>query len=995
MSQRLEIERVRLNALTELAILDTPGEVCYDDIVEIAALVCGVPISLVTMVDSKRQWFKANIGLDNVTETPREVAFCAHAIEQDGIFEINDASQDPRFSGNPLVTGSPNIRFYAGSTLRLNNGAHVGTLCVIDDKPKCLSDKQRKILSLLSANVVRMLEARQITAKYAESEARFRALSTSAPVGIFSATNDGECTYSNERWQEIFGMNYADALGFGWADTLHPEDKNAVFAEWQRTAASGIEFDMNFRIQRAAGSIASVRAVSRPVMTADGAVTGHVGSVEDITERSERQEALRKSEVLLAETGAMASVGGWELDLPTKALKWTDQTFRIHDLEPGKQPSLETALSFYTNDSRPVIESAVSQALKDGSEWDLELPLVTSTGRRVWVRSVGRVETAFTKPIRLIGAVQDITEHVLQRQILQVTSDELAQQHELLSVTFQSIADAVITTDIEGYVTWLNPVAEHLTGWSTLQAIGKRLSTVFNIVYEDTRKPAPDPIATCLVNQNNVILKRNIVLISSSGAEFGVEESAAAIRGKNGELRGVVLVFHDVTEQRKMSNQMKHRAMHDMLTGLVNRSEFENQLRLALTLTAQNQVDHALLYVDLDQFKLVNDSCGHAEGDLLLVRIAKMISNIVQHGDTVARIGGDEFAVILRDCAIDQAVRIAQAICNTMREFRFLHGERRFRIGTSIGVVCLDDRWDNIEAAMQAADVSCYTAKEEGRNRVHVWYETDVAARKHREGTKWAARIEQALDEDRFELHAQKIHSIGTDERSTCAEVLIRMRDKDGKLVYPNSFIAAAERFCLATRIDHWVLRKAITSLRQLSDGNDVKTLFINLSGQSVGDREFHSKAIELLTNAGIDICQRLCLEITETAAVTNMEDASTFIDHVRALGVRVALDDFGAGASSFGYLKTLKVDVLKIDGQFIDSVVSDPLSSAAVRCFVEVAEIMGIKTVAEYVSNVQILKYLADIGVDYAQGFHLHRPEPLEQFLNDCSHHAAHAEAS
>lgn len=1100
---RLTEER-RLQALTDLAILDTPEEAAYSEIVEIAASICGTTISLITLVDADRQWFKANLGLDGVQDTPREVAFCAHTIQSDGIFEVYDAWSDPNFSDNPLVTGSPNIRFYAGVTLTLSDGARVGSLCVIDSQPKRLSDEQRRTLSLLSSTVVRLLEARRATSRFAESEAKFRALSNSAPLGIFSTTPTGECIYSNERWQDIFGLSYSDALGFGWTDTLHPEDKSEVFSEWERRKTDGMDFDMSFRIRQHNGTVVSVRTISRPVLNECGDITGHIGSVEDVTERNAQYEALARSEMLLAETGAMASVGGWEFEVATNILTWTDQTFRIHELPTNDIPTLEQAIAFYTPEAQVVISDAVSRALTEGRGWDLELPLVTAKNTAIWVRSVGRIESVNGRVVRVLGVCQDITTRVSQRKALEraherislatesgdigvwdwnvttnalewtpqmfsifglnektattdyalwinsvhpddrdtaeqylqdainstaatidtefrilwpdgsihhihatakiarddhgiatnvlgvnwdVTplrelSNELAEQHELLHVTLQSIGDAVITTDTQGRVTWLNPVAEHMTGWSVHQACNEAVSTVFKIINETTRKPAPNPVDECLTLNKMVTLASDTVLISRTGTEFGVEDSAAPIRSKSGKVLGVVLVFHDVSEQRRLNNEMQHQAMHDALTGLVNRTEFERRLQDALLSASENDATHALMYIDLDQFKLVNDSCGHSQGDHLLVQISKLLSDTVRNVDTVARIGGDEFALILNHHDAEQAKVVAQRICDSMAEFRFTHQGKRFRIGTSIGLVPIDQRWDNAAAAMQAADVSCYAAKDAGRNRVHVWYETDVALRERKENTEWATRIEHALDEELFELHAQRIYSLKGDTKQINAEILVRMRSDDGQLIYPRAFIASAERFHLATRIDRWVLKATIDLLVHRPDLSDVDTLFINLSGQSVGDREFHADIIKLLSEVGNDICQRLCLEITETAAVTNITDAAKFVRQIRKLGVRVALDDFGAGASSFGYLKTLKVDILKIDGQFIQGIVDDPLDGAAVRCFVDVAKVMGIRTVAEYVSDADILVCIKNIGVDYAQGFHLHRPESVESAL-------------
>ena len=1228
-------ETERLRSLAELGVLDSAPEREFDALVQAAALVCGVPISLISLIDTDRQWFKANVGMRGVTETPRELAFCAHAILEDGIFEVPDARLDPRFADNALVTGAPDIRFYAGATLRLSDGAHAGTLCVIDRQPRQLDAKQREVLGHLAAAAVHALEGRrallaeralretasqaaavlhnsldaivtlsldgtvthwnaaaqrlfgyspaemlgQPAAKLvpadrrdetgdletrlkdsragfnfetirlgrdgdaiavsislapirnaegeltgatkiirdvreqartahvlAESESRFKALSEVSPLGVFATDADGACTYSNGRWQGIYGLTLEQSLGDGWAATLHPDDGAAVFAEWQRTAALGVEFDMEFRILRTDGQTRTVRSRARANLASDGMVTGYVGSVEDITERlraeralhdervrlasiiegtgagtwewnvqtgetrfnerwaamightlneleptsvqtwlgrghpddlqrsvelldkhfagelpsydcearmrhhdghwvwvmargrvltwtpdgkaewmfgthmdiTERKrqdEALRKSEQLLNRTGEVAGVGGWELDLLTGGLWWSAQTRRIHGVAPDYVPVLSEAINFYAPEARPLIRAAVEQAMATAEGWDLELPLVQATGQRIWVRAVGAAEFEGDKPVRLVGAFQDVT-------ALRTVTAELAEQHELIRVTLQSIGDAVITTDASGTVTWLNPVAERMTGWLNAEAKGHPVGRVFHIVNEETRAPTENPVAICLQQGELAGLANRTVLISRNGDEFGIEDSASPIRNERGELLGVVLVFHDVTEQRRLSGEMSYRATHDALTGLVNRAEFETRLRRVLNKAHEDRSQHALLFIDLDQFKLVNDACGHSIGDQLLQQVSKLLGETVRARDTLARLGGDEFAVILEHCSSDQAQRVAQQICERMDEFRFMHDERRFRIGASIGLVPVDNRWGTTAAVIQAADTSCYAAKEAGRNRVHTWFDTDQAMRARNSEMQWAARLEQALDENRFALYAQRIHALDHQAHGLHAEVLLRMIDSDGSVVQPGAFLPAAERFHFASRIDRWVLRHAIDALRSLANLSTVDTLCVNLSGQSIGDRSFHRQAIDTLTEAGAQVCGRLCLEITETAAITNMADASVFIDQVRALGVRIALDDFGAGASSFGYLKNLNVDLLKIDGQFIRDLIDDPLDDAAVRCFVDVARVVGVKTVAEFVDRAEVLDRVREIGIDFAQGFLLHRPEPIEAVL-------------
>ncbi|MFZ6675923.1 EAL domain-containing protein [Undibacterium sp. Xuan67W] len=796
-------------------------------------------------------------------------------------------------------------------------------------------------------------------------------------------------------------------------------------------------------------------------------------------------------------------MGGWEVDLTTNKITWSDQTYRIHGVPVGQEQTLESAIAFYAPGARPIIQAAVSNAIETGAGWDMELPFNRMNGESIWVRVVGNVDFENGDPVRIVGAFQDVTFARAQRlqledaidrfslatesgqigiweynlidqtliwdplmyQIYGVTNSsplepyqlwaqqihpddlqntelalsqaiqggtpfdfefrliwpdasvrhvratariqrdesgtplkvvganwditklrrltaQLAEQHELLQVTLQSIGDAVITTDSKGAVSWLNPVAERMTGWLSSEAIGRPLTQIFNIVNEDTRKPTENPVATCMSQGKIVGLANHTVLISRDGEEFGIEDSAAPILNKSGELLGVVLVFHDVTEQRRLSGEMSFRATHDSLTGLVNRAEFEARLRKTLNSAHEDRSEHALMYIDLDQFKLVNDACGHSAGDQLLQQISKLLLETVRARDTLARLGGDEFAVILEHCSTEQAQRVAQQICDRMDDYRFVHDGKRFRIGASIGLVSVDLRWKNAAAILQAADTSCYAAKEAGRNRVHAWFDTDLAMRARHGEMQWAARIEQAIDENRFVLFAQKIVPLNDKEKGMHAEVLIRMLDEDRSIVPPGAFLPAAERFHLASRIDRWVLQHTLEWIKNLNDLQLVNTISVNLSGQSIGDRAFHAHAIETLRAAGHLICTKLCFEITETAAITNMADATIFIEQVRALGVKTALDDFGAGASSFGYLKSLSVDFLKIDGQFVKDIIDDPMDDVAVKCFAEVAKVVGVKTVAEFVDKPEVLSRLRDIGIDYAQGFLLHKPAPIDDLF-------------
>lgn len=788
--------------------------------------------------------------------------------------------------------------------------------------------------------------------------------------GIIVEANDAFCAISQFSREELIGASHRLINS-----RHHPRE---FFETMWRQISRGESWRGDICNRAKDGSLYWVDSVITPFKGGDGQITHFLSIRSDITQRKTQEEALRKSEQLLHRTGALASVGGWELEVASRRLTWSPQTFAIHGMPHDVAPTLEEALALYPTASRARIRVAIDKALNTGEGWDIELPFNHPDGRLQWLRMVGAAEIESGRLVRLHGAIQDVT-------ALREMSARMAQEHELLRVTLRSIGDAVITTDAQGRIAWLNPVAERMTGWVTAEAQGLPLERVFYIVHEQTRQPAPNPVADCLRRGEVVSLASQTVLISRSGMAYGIEDSAAPIRNEHGHVLGAVLVFHDVTEQRRLSGEMRYRAMHDTLTGLLNRAEFETRLGRLLQRVQEHHSEHALLYIDLDQFKLVNDACGHMVGDQLLQQVAKLLTDTVRTRDTLARLGGDEFAVILEHCTVEQAQRVAHQICERMEDFRFTHDERRFRIGTSIGLVPLDHRWQSTTAVMQAADTACYAAKEAGRHRVHAWFDTDQAMRLRQGEMQWATRLEQALDEDGFVLYAQAITPIrqGTGD-GLHLEVLLRLMDKSAGVVLPGAFLPAAERFHLSGRVDRWVLRQAIAQLSQQDHLRDIDMVCINLSGQSVGDRAFHQRAIDMLTAAGPEVCHCLCLEITETAAITNLVEAASFIAQLHALGVRIALDDFGAGASSFGYLKSLSVDLIKIDGQFIKDLIDDPLDDAAVRCFVDVARVVGVKTVAEFVDKPEVLQRVGDIGIDFAQGFLLHRPQPLEQVLRE-----------
>jgi len=557
----------------------------------------------------------------------------------------------------------------------------------------------------------------------------------------------------------------------------------------------------------------------------------------------------------------------------------------------------------------------------------------------------------------------------------------LFKEKELAQTTLQSIGDAVITTNQLGHVAYLNPIAEQLTGWSNAEAARRPLSEVFVILNEMTRATVENPVEKALRENRVVGLTNHTLLIARDGTEYAIEDSAAPIRDHEGRIIGAVLVFHDVSGARDMTRQILFQATHDALTGLINRREFELRLNRLLTSAEKEARQHALLYLDLDQFKVVNDTCGHAAGDKLLGQLTQLLQTCIQEPNTLARLGGDEFGVLLEDATLEQALEQANVLLEAIKNFHFVWQEQFFVLGVSVGLVALNkENHDTVGSALIAADTACYLAKDMGRNRIQIFRQEDAELINRSGQMHWVSRITRAIEQNRFCLYKQLIQPIGTNENSGQHwEILLRMVDEDGNIIPPGVFIPAAERYNLMPAIDRWVVQHALEAYRDLRaatpDWNDAFS--INLSGASFGEDSLLKFIRETLHHCAVP-AEAICFEITETAAIANLNRVIEFIDEMKALGCRFSLDDFGSGLSSFAYLKNFRVDYLKIDGAFVRDMVEDKVDHAMVEAIHHIGQVMGIRTVAEFVETDAILQKLTAIGVNYAQGYGIHRPEPL-----------------
>ncbi|HWU35405.1 MAG TPA: EAL domain-containing protein [Methylovorus sp.] len=569
----------------------------------------------------------------------------------------------------------------------------------------------------------------------------------------------------------------------------------------------------------------------------------------------------------------------------------------------------------------------------------------------------------------IIGAsrvVHDLTENHRIRQALIM---EQQRWHSMLS----AVRDAVITTDQRGHIEFLNTAAERLLGQALSRMGGQALRHFIDLA-EGSPQAGIDEILELSMREHRT-LDVPLRLLTGPGPAHRVLRGTVSPLSPDSRQKGTILVL-----QEAQSTASEHTDL-DPLTGIHNRAALETRLQDALTTAHAQGERHMLMYLDLDQFKIVNDTCGHAVGDALLKQIVSILRGCLSADALLARLGGDEFAILLLCCDSDTAGKLADDICSRIEAFRFAHEQKRFHVSASIGLVRIDHQWQDIGSLLQIANAACYTAKQEGRNRTHLYRDTDFAIKKHHEEIQWVNRLELALEENRFNLYCQRILPLNG-QGGMHGEILLRLPDGSGGMIPAGAFMPAAERFHITSRIDRWVTKRVLHWLIQHQHAiGHIDVLSVNLSGQSIGDRAFHDYMLELIA-AIPALYSKLCFEITETAAITNLADANSFISSMRRFGIRFSLDDFGSGVSSFGHLKNLDVDYLKIDGQFIRAIDSNVIDQAMVRCICEIASGTGLQTIAEYVETVEVESLLCSMGIDYTQGYLRHQPAPLDEML-------------
>ena len=847
-------EPQRLAALRKLGLLDTPSEERFDRITELASLTLDMPIALLSLIDEDRQWFKAKVGLPTI-ETSRDIAFCSHAVLSNSRdpFIVEDALDDSRFADNPLVTGDPSIRFYAGQVVRDPAGLPVGTLCVIDHKPRRLDERQKRALAHIATLVEQEFERGQVL---------------SLAEGLLSA----------DRSKSLILDTLSEGL------VLHDCDGRIV--QW------------NLATERLLG------------LTAD--------QLYGRTSLDERWQATHAD-----------------------GTPW-----------PGELHPAVTTLRTGT----PVVDAIMGVRYADDS--------------RIWLRVNSKPVTDEHGEVSGVLVVfADVTEETETRKLA-------AEVEARFRSAFDDAPIGMALVDDRFTLLEVNDAFGNITGYTAEVVVGSRWTSLCH----------PDDVADserawASLQKQHLPFRVEQRLVRADGAVIRVSVHASSVIDEvAGGTRAIVQVM-DVTEQHRFQSELAHMAAHDPLTGLANRRAFEVALSSHIARCARYGPDGALMMLDLDDFKRVNDTLGHNVGDQLIISAAQMLQQRLRTSDLVCRLGGDEFAILLTTGGPDQAQLVAQDIVEAIRTRTMTLNGRQIRMTASVGFAVFDGKDRTADEMLVNADLAMYDAKEAGRDRWAAYALDRYDGPRIKARLTWMNRIEEALDEDRFVLWAQPVVRL-SDDVTTAYELLIRMKDGSDDLIPPATFLYIAERFGLINRIDRWVLAQAASILGQAHRAGRDISVSANLSGHSLADESLLVFIEQLIEAEGFP-ASRLVLEVTETAAIANIAAARSFVEHLRGLGCRFALDDFGAGFGSFYYLKHLPFDFVKFDGEFIRNCLESATDQAIIRSLVQLARDLGKETIAEHVESNAVQTYLRQQGVDYAQGYHLGRPGPVDAMIH------------
>ncbi len=792
--------------------------------------------------------------------------------------------------------------------------------------------------------------------------------------GVVACNKEGKITHFNQAMRTICGLGATDIKGKQWPELfdIFKGDGHTPLCFDDSPFAQVLNgqaiMDNEMVIKREDG-YRHLLVSGQAIVNNNSTDVGAVLSLHDITERIVNEQKLRKSERELRAILDSMQDTYYRTNADGMVVSVSKSITNMLGYTPENGVGVDLAGLYVEPGGREKFLQALRE--NGGEVQNYQSAMWHKQGHVIWVSTSAHFHYDKDGNIDGVeGVTRDITE-------LKNAEAQLFKEKERAHITLQSIGDGVVTMDVEGNIEYLNPYAEQMVGCSSDSAIKRQLSSLLHFSDAATQVPLENPVSMCLEEEQVFVYNEHVHATRSDGTRFAVKLTVSPMRDPQGSIQGVVMVMHDVSEMWKMAQQLSYQASHDALTGLINRREFDRQLSQALERCRKTDRQHTLCYMDLDQFKIVNDTCGHIAGDRLLKQLSQVLVSDVRDNDIFARLGGDEFGLLLEGCSLDKAETIVEKIRKTVKGFRFTWEDKTFELGVSIGMVPIDKDSASVTELLSEADAACYVAKDLGRNRIHKYQHGDTDLVKHKSEMQWVNRIQQALKEDRFVSYCQSMQPLQCEDEPY-AEILIRMLDENGDIVLPGAFIPAAERYHLMTDIDRWVIRDVFSWLHGLT-GAEQQHYTINLSGQSVGDDKMLQFIIDCMHEYGIDP-SLICFEITETAAVANLDSARIFIAHLHELGCKFALDDFGSGLSSFAYLKNLDVDFLKIDGSFVHNIDNDPVDYAMVASINRIGHLMGIKTIAEFVEDREVLERLKEIGIDYVQGYNIDMPRSLSE---------------
>lgn len=945
--------------------------------VEVAARAFRCPTAAVALAEEERLLLWPRVGLE-LNGIGRQGSFSDFVIASGAPLIVKDARKNPRFRASPGVRGEPYIRFYIGYPLRAVDGRCIGVLCVVDTRPRAVAADQMVILQELAALVEGELSRRELLKTQRELEAKerhYRALIEHNPDLVYTIDPSGRFTSANESFTRVTGYGLDEIIGMPFTAVVAPESLDVTAAQFRRCLA-GEPQHLQIRVLRKDGSDFYASISASPFIV-DGKVEGVAGITRDVTARVQAERALRESEERLSLALESTDQGVWEWDAASGGVRlYGALPARIGldaSLLANTAAGIECRSRIHPQDRAAYLDHIEDVVEGRSDRLNDEYRLACPNGGYRWIQRKGRVLSrgGDGRPLRAIGTLKDIHER-------KSAEEERLRQAERLRVALSAGGVGIFEWDL----------VSRRAHWD---------ARTFDLFEQDPAAgmPSVHALARGIHPQDRRRLheaKRRILggepraeaVVRVTRAEGGLRHVhilLTALRHENGAPRVLIGSCRDVTQSEELQAKLAYHASHDSLTGLLNRFEFERRLSAAQAAAEEEAGERVVCFIDLDRFKMVNDTSGHAAGDALLREVGQLLDQRVRGTDVLARLGGDEFGLLLEGCSLEHAEQRARELIDAVDTIRFPWEGRVHSISASIGIARLGAEAGGVAEVMSQADIACYAAKSAGRRRVAVYSPERSEVKQHHREVLVAASLREALEEERFCLYAQAIVPTAPGGGAEPHyELLVRMIDAGGGLIPPGTFIPAAERYDLMAQIDRWVLREALERLApRLAAGNI--SVSLNLSAHSLNDPSFSPFLLGLLAASPLP-SRRVRFEITETAVMSQLSLASELMSALRAEGCEVALDDFGSGLSSFSYLRHFPVDYLKIDGSFIRSLRESAVDRAIVESMHGIARRLGARTIAEFVEDETTLALIRELGIDYAQGYGIGKPQPLGEVL-------------